>query len=110
MKAPLILAAVGSVLLSAQAMPATYGAGCPSCTGGPSGTVWLQAAADVSYANFAAVNDTIVLCKDNGSGTAIVADYTVVYAPSHPGTTAPGDVSWNYTQGNVGVTCADLGY
>ncbi|WP_386068809.1 hypothetical protein ACFJIW_02650 [Tahibacter sp. UC22_41] len=110
MKAPLIIAALGSVLLSAQAMAATYGAGCPSCSGTPSGTGWRQAAADVSYAYSASISDTIVLCKDNGSGTAVVANYSVVYAPPHPGTTSPSDVSWNSSQGNGGVTCADLGF
>lgn len=106
MKTSLLLTALGGVLLSAQAFAATYGAACQSCTGGQQSASWYAAATNVAIANNAQEDDLIVICKDNGSGTAVLAEYVVVRDP----VTSASDLQWTYTQGNGGVTCADLGY
>ena len=106
MKTSLLVAGVGGILLSAQALAATYGDACPSCTGTPQGASWYAAATNIAITYNAQENDFIEVCRDNGSGTAVVARYVVVQDP----VTSASDLQWIQTQGNVGVTCADLGY
>jgi hypothetical protein len=106
MKALLTLGLIVAAAVSAQASAATYYGSCQTCTGGATGSSWLNKAASVGAANSAAIGDTIALCKNQTSGIALVASYEVVDAP----VINASDVVWIFQFGYVDVDCAGLGF